>query len=164
MHATTVDNIGVRVCTLQFPRSCHGQRLRGPGFEAMLVLVSPLAQLATRSCPPCFHKAGCEMRRMCVPVQLLQLQGHVHCHLYIQIGLEGKGRGAKGIDQRSNGAQTLLFLLLWSQCSSSSLASSSDSISPCLVGLQNSKSCYSTYHIECLRLVHGALNVDEKKN
>ena len=26
------------------------------------------------------------------------------------------------------------------------------------------KSCYSTCHIECLRSVHGAVNVDEKKN
>ena len=25
------------------------------------------------------------------------------------------------------------------------------------------KKCYSNYHIECLRLVHGVLNVDEKK-
>ena len=25
------------------------------------------------------------------------------------------------------------------------------------------KKCYSTYHIECLRPVHGALNVDKKK-
>jgi len=33
-----------------------------------------------------------------------------------------------------------------------------------LVPLQLLKSCYSTCHIECLRLVHGALNVDEKKN
>ena len=32
-----------------------------------------------------------------------------------------------------------------------------------LVGFQNPKSCYSTCHIECLRLMHGALNVDEKK-
>ena len=34
---------------------------------------------------------------------------------------------------------------------------------PCLVGVQNPKKCYSTCHIECLRLMHGALNVDEKK-
>ena len=37
------------------------------------------------------------------------------------------------------------------------------SFSPCLVGPQISKSCYSTCHIECLRPVHGALNVNEKK-
>ena len=36
--------------------------------------------------------------------------------------------------------------------------------SPCLVLPQFSKNCYSTYHIECLRPVHRALNVDEKKN
>jgi len=36
--------------------------------------------------------------------------------------------------------------------------------SPCLVGSQNPKSCYSICHIECLQSVHGALNVDEKKN
>ena len=36
-------------------------------------------------------------------------------------------------------------------------------LSPCLVGLQNPKKCYSTCHIECLRFMHGALNVDEKK-
>ena len=35
-------------------------------------------------------------------------------------------------------------------------------ISACSVPPQNFKKCYSTYHIECLRLVHGALNVDEK--
>ena len=35
---------------------------------------------------------------------------------------------------------------------------------PCLVHPQYPKSCYSTCHIECLRLMHGALNVDEKKN
>ena len=29
---------------------------------------------------------------------------------------------------------------------------------------QNPKKCYSTYHIEYLRPVHRALNVDEKKN
>jgi len=28
---------------------------------------------------------------------------------------------------------------------------------------QNLKKCYSTYHIEYVRSVHGALNVDEKK-
>ena len=37
-------------------------------------------------------------------------------------------------------------------------------LSPCLVGSQNPKSCYSTYHIECLWPMYGALNVDEKKN
>ena len=37
-------------------------------------------------------------------------------------------------------------------------------LSPCLVPPQNPKSCYSTCHIEYLRPVHGALNVDEKKN
>ena len=37
-------------------------------------------------------------------------------------------------------------------------------ISPGLVGVQNPKKCYSICHIECLRLMHGALNVDEKKN
>ena len=37
-------------------------------------------------------------------------------------------------------------------------------VSPCLVGPQNPKSCYSICHIECLRPMHGALNVDEKKN
>jgi len=37
-------------------------------------------------------------------------------------------------------------------------------LSPCLVPPQLSKSCYSTCHIKCLRTVHGALNVDEKKN
>ena len=37
-------------------------------------------------------------------------------------------------------------------------------LTPCLVGPQSPKSCYSTCHIECLRPVHGALNVDEKKN
>ena len=36
-------------------------------------------------------------------------------------------------------------------------------VSPCLVGTQILKSCYSTCHIECLLFVHGALNVDEKK-
>ena len=35
---------------------------------------------------------------------------------------------------------------------------------PCLVPPQFPKSCYSTCHIECLWPVHGALNVDEKKN
>ena len=34
---------------------------------------------------------------------------------------------------------------------------------PCLVSPQIPKKCYSTYHIECLWPVHGALNVDEKK-
>ena len=34
---------------------------------------------------------------------------------------------------------------------------------PCLVPPQLPKSCYSICHIECLRPVHGALNVDEKK-
>ena len=34
---------------------------------------------------------------------------------------------------------------------------------PCLVEVQNSKSCYSTCHIECLRPMYGTLNVDEKK-
>ena len=29
--------------------------------------------------------------------------------------------------------------------------------------IQNLKKCYSTCHVECLRPVHGALNVDEKK-
>ena len=37
-------------------------------------------------------------------------------------------------------------------------------LSPCLVPPQLSKSCYSTCHIECLRPVHGALNIDKKKN
>ena len=37
-------------------------------------------------------------------------------------------------------------------------------LTPCLVGAQLPKSCYSICHIECLRPVHGALNVDEKKN
>ena len=36
--------------------------------------------------------------------------------------------------------------------------------SPCLVPPQLPKSCYSTCHIECLWPVHGALNVDEKRN
>ena len=36
-------------------------------------------------------------------------------------------------------------------------------VSPYLVGPQNPKNYYSIYHIECLRPVHGALNVDEKK-
>ena len=36
-------------------------------------------------------------------------------------------------------------------------------LTPCLVGPQSPKNCYSTCHIECLRPVHGALNVDEKK-
>ena len=36
--------------------------------------------------------------------------------------------------------------------------------SPCLVATQIPKSSYSTCHIECLRSMHGALNVDEKKN
>ena len=35
---------------------------------------------------------------------------------------------------------------------------------PCLVGPQIPKKCYSICHIECLRSVHEALNVDEKKN
>ena len=35
-------------------------------------------------------------------------------------------------------------------------------VRPCLVPPQIPKKCYSTYHIECLRPVHGALNVDEK--
>ena len=33
----------------------------------------------------------------------------------------------------------------------------------CLVPTQNPKKCYSSYHIEYLRLVYRALNVDEKK-
>ena len=37
-------------------------------------------------------------------------------------------------------------------------------LTPCLVPPQLLKSCYSICHIECLRPVHGALNVDEKKN
>ena len=36
--------------------------------------------------------------------------------------------------------------------------------SPCLVATQFLNSCYSTCHIECLRPMYGALNVDEKKN
>ena len=36
-------------------------------------------------------------------------------------------------------------------------------VSACSVPTQNPKKCYSTCHIECLRPVHGALNVDEKK-
>ena len=36
--------------------------------------------------------------------------------------------------------------------------------SPCLVPPQILKKCYSICHIECLRPVHGVLNVDEKKN
>ena len=36
-------------------------------------------------------------------------------------------------------------------------------LSPCLVPTQNPKKYYSSYHIECLRPVHGVLNVDEKK-
>jgi len=36
-------------------------------------------------------------------------------------------------------------------------------LSACLVLPQNPKKCYSTYPIECLRPVHGVLNVDEKK-
>ena len=39
-----------------------------------------------------------------------------------------------------------------------------NNLSPCLVATQFPKSCYSTCHIECLRSMHGALNVDEKKN
>ena len=39
-----------------------------------------------------------------------------------------------------------------------------DLFTPCLVHPQYPKSCYSTYHIECLRPMHGAFNVDEKKN
>ena len=38
------------------------------------------------------------------------------------------------------------------------------SFTPCLVKVQNLKSCYSTCDIECLRPMYGALNVDEKKN
>jgi len=34
----------------------------------------------------------------------------------------------------------------------------------CLVEPQSLKSCYSTYHIEYLCPIHGALNVDENKN
>ena len=34
---------------------------------------------------------------------------------------------------------------------------------PRLVQSQNSKKCYSTCHIECLRFMHRALNGDEKK-
>ena len=37
-------------------------------------------------------------------------------------------------------------------------------LTACLVPPQFPKSCYNTCHIECLRPVHGALNVDEKKN
>ena len=40
---------------------------------------------------------------------------------------------------------------------------SSHFLSPCLVWTQIPKKCYSSYHIEYLRYVHGALNVDEKK-
>ena len=48
----------------------------------------------------------------------------------------------------------LLFLFLfWRQAA----------MSACSVPPQNPKKCYSTCHIECLRPVHGALNVDEKK-
>ena len=36
-------------------------------------------------------------------------------------------------------------------------------VSACSVPPQIPKKCYSIYHIECLRPVHGALNVDEKK-
>ena len=46
------------------------------------------------------------------------------------------------------------------------LGSHSDSslaLCPCLVSTQNPKKCYSNHHTECLRPVHGALNVDEKK-
>ena len=37
-------------------------------------------------------------------------------------------------------------------------------LSACLIPPQFPKSCYSTCHIECLRPMHGALNVDEKIN
>ena len=46
----------------------------------------------------------------------------------------------------------------------SDTSTSSGPFSPRLVSPQLPKSCYSTCHIECLRPVHGALNVDEKKN
>ena len=36
-------------------------------------------------------------------------------------------------------------------------------LSPCLVPPQLPKICYGTCYIECLRPVHGALNIDEKK-
>ena len=36
-------------------------------------------------------------------------------------------------------------------------------VTPCLVGAQLPKGCYSTCHIECLRSMHRALNIDEKK-
>ena len=39
----------------------------------------------------------------------------------------------------------------------------SPSLTPCLVPPQFPKSCYNTCHIECLRAVHGALNIDEKE-
>ena len=43
------------------------------------------------------------------------------------------------------------------------LFSHSPPISACLVSPKIPKKCYSAYHIECLRPVHGVLNVDEKK-
>ena len=43
------------------------------------------------------------------------------------------------------------------------LACYSHIFSPWLVPTQNPKKCYSSYHIEYLRLVYRALNVDEKK-
>ena len=38
-----------------------------------------------------------------------------------------------------------------------------DCVSACLVPPQIPKECYSICHIECLRSLHGSLNVDEKK-